>query len=272
MHTFRLDGRPHHVPATWAEVTPAQFFAAAPPLGTDSVAARVAVLRAWCPQLRPKDLRRLTPDQLWDVASLVGWAWSQEIDTSGVTEFTHRGLTYCLPEPHLLDAEVIEYAMARIYFQQFAHPQRPQSAALDQLVATLCRPQRADYKKVSTDPLWDGMRRERYNAKLAEVRAEALADAPVGVKIVVLHHFLAAQRFIHRNYKEVFKKAEAPTGPAAARPRHSDGTELLELLASLAERGLYGTYEHVAHTSLHTILFNLAREARQRRAAEKSTA
>jgi hypothetical protein len=71
----------------------------------------------------------------------------------------------------------------------------------------------------------------------------------------------------------VFKKAEAPTGPAAARPpRGSDGTELLELLASLAERGLYGPYEQVAHTSLHTILFNLAREARHRRAAEKSTA
>jgi hypothetical protein len=272
MYTFRLDGRPHHVPATWAEVKPAQFFAAAPHLATDSVAARVAVLRAWCPQLRPKDLRRLTPDQLWDVASLVGWAWQQEIDTTGVTEFRHRGIPYALPEPQLLDAEVIEYAVAQIYFHQFAHPQRPQAAALDQLVATLCRPLRADLQHVQRDPLWDGMRRERYNAKLAEGRAVELADAPLGVKIVVLHHFLAAQRFIHRNYKEVFKKAEAPTGPAPAKPRGSDGTELLELLASLAERGLYGTYEQTAHTSLHTVLFNLAREARHRRAAEKSTA
>ena len=70
----------------------------------------------------------------------------------------------------------------------------------------------------------------------------------------------------------MFKKPEAPTGPAPARPRGSDGTELLELIATLAERGLYGPYEQTAHTSLHTILFNLAREARQRRAAEKSTA
>lgn len=271
MVTFRLDGRPHHVPATWAELTPAQFFAAAPHLATDSVAARVAVLRAWCPQLRDKHVRRLTPDQLWDVATLVSWAWGKELDTAGVTEFTHRGTTYALPEPQLLDAEVIEYAMAQIFFHQFAHPQRPQPAALDQLVATLCRPLRADLKHVQRDPLWDGMRRERYNAKLAEGRALELADAPLGVKIVVLHHFLAAQRFIHRHYKEVFKKAEAPTGPAAARPR-GDGTELLELLATLAERGLYGTYEQVAHTSLHTILFNLAREARHRRAAEKDNA
>ena len=115
------------------------------------------------------------------------------------------------------------------------------------------------------------MRRERYNAKLAELWAVELADAPLGVKIVVLHHFLAAQRFIHRNYKEVFKKAEVPTRPAAARSaRGSDGTELLELLADLAERGLYGTYDQVTHTQLHTVLFNLAKQARSRRAAEKN--
>lgn len=274
MQTFRLDGRPHRVPENWAELTPAQFFAAAPHLGTDSLAGRLAVLRAWCPGLRPKDIRRLTPDQLWDVGTLTAWVWKQELDTAGVTEFSHRGTTYCLPEPQLRDAEVIEYAMARIYFQQFAHPQRPQPAALDELVATLCRPLRTDLKKVSRDPAWDGQRRERYNAKLTEGRAKELADAPLGVKIVVLHHFLAAQRFIHRAYKEVFKPVEQPTGPAAAqaKPRHSDGTELLELLADLAERGLYGTYEQVAHTSLHTILFNLAREARHRRAAEKDNA
>ncbi|MDO7885376.1 hypothetical protein [Hymenobacter cheonanensis] len=274
MQTFRLDGRPHPVPEAWAELTPAQLFAAAPQLGSESLAARLAVLRAWCPQLKDKHVRRLTADQLWDVCTLVAWVWRQPLDTTGVREFTHRGRAYELPSPNLLDAVAIEYAMATIYFQQFAHPQRPQAAALDQLVATLCRPLRADLAQVAQDPAWDGFRREKYNAKLAEGRAQELADAPLGVKIVVLHHFLAAQRFIHSAYKEVFKKAEVPTGPAAAqaKPRHSDGTELLELLASLAERGLYGTYDQVAHTALHTVLFNLAREARQRRAAERENA
>ena len=85
-------------------------------------------------------------------------------------------------------------------------------------MATLCQPLRADLAKVQRDPWWDGMRRERYNAKLAEGRAVELADAPLGVKIVVLYHLLAAQRFIHRNYKEVFKKAEVPPAPGPARP------------------------------------------------------
>jgi hypothetical protein len=274
MQTFRLNGRPHQVPENWAELSPAQFFALAPHLGAESLATRLAVLRAWCPLLRDKDVRRLTGEQLWDVCTLVAWAWRQPLDTSSVREFSHRGRTYQLPSPNLLDAVAIEYAMANIYFQQFAHPQRPHALALDQLVATLCRPLRADLHKVEQDPEWDGFTREKYNAKLAEGRAGELADAPLGVKIVVLHHFLAAQTFIHAAYKEVFRKAEALTGPAAAnaKPRHSDGTEFLELLAGLAERGLYGTYDQVAHTSLHTVLFNLAREARQRRAAERENA
>lgn len=270
MLTFRLASRAHQVPENWAELTPQQFFAAAPHLATDSVAARVAVLRAWCPKLRDKDVRQLTPDQLWDMASYVGWAWSQGLDTTGIREFTHRGRTYQLPEPNLLDAVAIEYAMAQVYYQRFAHPQRPQLAALDQLVATLCRPLREGLAALQEDPAWDGQRRERYHAKLADARAQELADAPLGVKIVVLHHFLHAQRFIHRAYRDLFKRVEPGPGGKAVKP--SDGTEMLELLAEVAEVGLYGTYEQVAHTALHTILFNLAAKARRRREAEKENA
>jgi hypothetical protein len=272
MRTFRLDSRPYQVPDSWAELTPAQFFAAAPHLGQDTVAGRHAVLRAWCPKLRDKDVRRLTAEQLWDLLDLVAWAWRTELDTQGVTEFTHRGRTYCLPEPLLKDAVVVEYAMGLVHFHQFAHSTKPQVAALDQLVATLCRPLHADIAALQEDPEWNGQRREKYNGKLAEARAQELADAPLGVKIVVLHHFLAAQRFIHAAYKDLFKKVEpaAPAGPGKpAPPRQGDGTEMLELLADVAERGVYGTYEQAAQTQLHTVLFNLAKQARRRRAAER---
>lgn len=272
MKAFRLDGRPYQVATSWAELTPAQFFAAAPHLSQDTVAGRHVVLRAWCPQLRDQDVRRLTADQLWELLDLVRWAWRTELDTQRVSEFAHRGRTYHLPEPLLKDAVAVEYAMATVFFHQFAHPKRPQPAALDQLVATLCRPLRADLATLQELPEWDGQRREKYNGKLAEARAKELADAPLGVKIVVLHHFLAAQRFIHQAYKDLFKKAEPapenPGQPAAPKPI-SDGTELLELLADLAERGLYGTYDQVTHTQLHTVLFNLAKQARRRREAER---
>ena len=270
MRTFRLNNKPHQVAQTWAELTAAQLLAIAPHLREDSGPARLHVLRALCPGVPVRLLRKLTDDQLLELLELVGWLWQQEPDYRTVTEFTHQGRTYRLPEPNLLDAVTIEYAMAALFFHQFARPKQPQLTALDSLVATLCRPLRPALAQLQRDPAWDGQARERYNGKIAEARAREFATLPVGVKIVVLHHFLAAQRFIHAAYKDLFKKSEqvAPDAPPA--PPRGDGTEFLELVATLAEQGIYGTYEQVTHTSLHTVLFNLAKQARRRREAERN--
>jgi hypothetical protein len=266
MIRFRLNGRPDTLPATWAEVTPAQLQVAAPHLAHDSVAARLAVVRAWCPKVRPKDVRRLTADQLWDLCAQVGWAW--QLEGAALTQFAHRGRTYLLPEPQLLDAVLVEYALASVYFHQFAKPQAPQLTALDQLVATLCRPVAVGVDE--NDPQWDGQYREKYNAKLAEARARELADLPIALKMVVLHRFLDAERFIHRAYADLFKKPEpAGEGPAPKAKPTGDGTQVLEVLADLAEQGTYGTYEQASYTRLHTVFFNLAKKARRRREDEK---
>ena len=268
MIRFRLDGRPHFVPEGWSELTGRQLLAAAPHLVADTVAARLAVVRAWCPKVRDKDVRKLTADQLWDMCSLVGWAW--RLDAAALPQFEHRGRVYLLPEPQLLDAVLVEYAMASVYFHLFTKPTAPQPQALDQLVATLCRPAAAGLDE--NDPNWDGQRRERYNSKLAEARALELVDLPLAVKVVVLHQFLAAERFIHRAYADLYKKPEpAGEGPAPKPRPTSDGTQALETLADLAERGTYGTYEQAGFTRLHTVFFNLAKQARRRREAERES-
>ena len=268
MIRFRLDDRPHFLPEGWGELTGPQLLAAAPYLTTDSVAARLAVVRAWCPKLRDRDVRKLTPDQLWDVLCLVGWAW--QLEESALTQFAHRGRVYLLPEPQLLDAVLVEYALASVYFHLFAKPKAPQPQALDQLVATLCRPAAAGIDE--NDPQWDGQRREKYNAKLAEARAKELADLPLALKVVVLHRFLAAERFIHRAYADLYKKPEpAGEGPAPKPRPTGDGTQALEVLADLAEQGTYGTYEQASYTRLHTVFFNLAKKARRRREAERDS-
>lgn len=270
MIRFRLDGRPHFVPDGWGEATNAQLLAAAPHLATDSVAARLAVVRAWCPKLRDRDVRKLTADQLWDVCALVGWAW--KLEGAAITQFEHRGRTYLLPEVNLLDAVLVEYALASVYFHLFAKPKAPQLSALDQLVATLCRPAAVGIDE--NDPAWDGQRREKYNAKLAEARALELADLPIALKMVVLHRFLEAERFIHRAYADLFKKQEpvvAGDEPAPKPKPTGDGTQVLEVLADLAEQGTYGTYEQTSFTRLHTVFFNLAKKARRRREEERNS-
>jgi hypothetical protein len=266
MIRFRLNGRPDTLPETWAEVTAAQLRAAAPHLTHDSVAARLAVVQAWCPKLRPKDVRRLTPDQLWDLCAQVGWAW--RLEGAALSQFEHRDRTYLLPEPRLLDVVLVEYALASVYFHLFAKPKSPQLSALDSLVATLCRPAVPGLDE--NNPAWDGQRREKYNAKLAEARALELADLPIALKMVVLHRFLDAERFIHQAYADLFKKAEpAGEGPVPKARPAGDGTQVLEVLADLAEQGTYGTYEQASYTRVHTVFFNLAKKARRRREEER---
>ena len=86
----------------------------------------------------------------------------------------------------------------------------------------------------------------------------------------MLHRFLDAERFIHQAYADLFTKAApADEGPAAKPKPTGDGTQVLEVLADLAEQGTYGTYEQTSYTRLHTIFFNLAKKARRRREAEK---
>ncbi|MDB5270082.1 MAG: hypothetical protein JWP58_3122 [Hymenobacter sp.] len=267
MIRFRLNDRLHSLPEAWPELTAGQLLAAAPYLVADTVANRLAVVRAWCPKVRDREVRKLTPDQLWDLCAQVGWAW--KLEGAALTHFEHRGRTYLLPEPNLTDAVLVEYAMASVYFHLFARPKAPQAQALDQLVATLCRPAAAGVDE--NDPAWDGQRREKYNSKLAEARALELVDLPLALKMVVLHRFLAAERFIHRNYADLYQKPQKPVGPDAKPAPTGDGTQVLEIVADLAETGTYGTYEQVSFTRLHTVYFNLAKKARRRRAEAKDS-
>jgi hypothetical protein len=265
---FRLNDQPYQVPQAWAELTERQVLAVVPFLYADpgSAKVRLVVLQLLCPVLA-RLLGWLTAEQLRELLPLVDWVWQQELVGTAVTSFTHRGRTYLLPAPRLEDAVLLEYALASRHFAQFAHPTRPNPKKLDDLVAALCRPQRADLDE--SDPAWDGQRRERFNAKLAEARAKELADVPEAVKIVVLQMFLAAKRFIHAAYKDLYRQPSTLPAHLQGKAPVSDGSEILELIHVLAQEGTYGTYEATAYTELHTILFNQAKQARRRREQEE---
>jgi len=251
MQTFRLDSIPHQVPGTWAELLPAQFLAASPFLGIDTPGNRYWVLRIWCLELTDEEAYGLTAEQLWDLTQLVGWAYTKELDTGGVTEFTHGGRTYRLPLPQLGDTTAVEYGIALVYFRRFAHLKHPQplelEKVLNQMTAALCRVRRPDWQSVQ-EP-WE----KQFSSEAADGLALELTDAPVGIKLVVMYHFICAQRRLDRAHYGQLVPAD-------------DGMEVLELLASLAADGQHGPYEQLANTGLFTLLSNLAEQARSRRA------
>lgn len=259
--TCKINGQPYQLPTGWAELDAAQVLGAAVParLAGRTPAARLALLAALVkPGIPEKIRRRLTGEQLYELTEALAWVWDAPFAEHVVEYFEYSGRTYRLPRPRLLDAVAIEYGVASIHFAAYLTHGRAES--LDQLVATLCRPPRAGYDP--TDPAADGQARERYNATLAEARALVFADLPLAVKFVVLERFVAAEQFIHATYHQVFTapEARAPTGSRPPGPP-SDGGRFLELVYELAQQGTYGTYEEVAQTDVHTILYNLHRAA-----------
>lgn len=264
MKQFRLNGKPHQLPTTWAELSPRQVVALAPYLivGQDpSAAQRLDVLSILCPALSRKVMRRLSDDDRLELVCLCDWIWSAPMATCPLPGFELQGEEYLLWEPAFENCVAIEYLMAETQFKLFARP-KPAPGALELLLATLCRPRKAGLNE--RDPHWDGDRRERYNSKVAELRAKDFERVPVATKIVVLQYYIASTRAFHERYRELYDRPQ----PGQARPQGSGGFGLLGILDDVATEGVFGTFEQTCYSNVHTLFFHLLkghREAKEQR-------
>lgn len=261
MQQFRLNGKAHALPTSWADLAARQVLALAPYLVAvpTAPADRLAVLRILCPALTAQVLRRMAPEDVLTLVELTGWLWTAPMGKCPLGSFTRRGVEYLLWEPKFENCVAIEYLMAEHYFRQFAQ-RKPVAGALEQLVATLCRPRKAGLNE--RDPLWDGDRRERYNSKIAEARAREMQGVPVATKIVVLQYYVASARAFHAQYQEIYRKPEPGQRP-------SGGFGLLGILDEVAGEGLYGTFEQTCYTNVHTLFFHLLKAHRDAKAQRR---
>lgn len=262
MKQFRLNDQLHQLPTSWDELQERQVLALAPYLvGMPTAAAeQLEVLRILCPALKAKVLRKMAPEDVLTLLELTHWLWSAPMGKCPLSSFTLRGVEYLLWEPAFDNCVAIEYLMAEHYFRQFARKQ-PVAGALEQLVATLCRPRKQGLNE--RDPLWDGDRRERYNSKIAEARSRELKGLPVAIQIVVLQYYVASARAFHERYREIYRK------PEPGQRQSSGGFGLLGILDDVAGEGLYGTFEQTCYTNVHTIFFHLLKAHRDAKAQRR---
>ncbi|HEX8349094.1 MAG TPA: hypothetical protein VF598_03965 [Hymenobacter sp.] len=264
MKQYWLNSKAHQLPQAWSEVNDKQVLQLAPYLHTDvsTPAARLAVLCILQPHLTQKVLRRMSPEDVLALARLTEWVWSAPMDTCPVTEFEHKSVRYLLPEPVFESSSAIEYLMADHHFRQFARKQ-PVAGALEQLLATLCRPEKKDLDVL--DPEWDGDRRQKYNAKVVELRAKELATLPVATKIVVLQYYVASQRAFHARYKELYKQQN--------RNEKKSGADfgLLGVVHDVAREGLFGDFERTCLINVHTLFFHLLKTHREAKEARRES-
>ena len=177
------------------------------------------------------------------------------MDACAVPSFDYNGQTYWLPGPVLDNVVGIEYVSAEHHFKAFAKA-NPTPGALDSLIATICRPAKKGLDE--SDPDWDGDVREKYNSKIAERRAVEFKKLPFPTKQLVLQYFIGADTAFHKRYQELYTTNAGSTagGGRAA----SFGT--LGILDALAVEGVFGTFDQVCFTPVHTLFFHLLKAKR----------
>jgi hypothetical protein len=121
---------------------------------------------------------------------------------------------------------------------------------LDQLVATLYRPERADYDPEAVT--YAGDRRQDFNEHLVQARASRMASLPDHYKHAVLLYYRGCRRLLEQRYEYVFSADN--TSKASA----SGWQDVLHELAGGVHR-----LETTARQGLHNVLREMNRVLRQ---------
>ena len=143
-----------------------------------------------------------------------------------VGAFPSRSKKLYLPAPEFGDTTALELSMAFIHYTLFA---KGDTASLDKLIATLCRP--SEGKREGTDDL-----RIPYTEYGADKMAMQVAHLPMAQ--VMLEEFM-------QNYEDVFG--------SGGKSRYDSGLGMLMVLKSIAQQGHFGTYDAVCQQPVHLL-------------------
>lgn len=270
MKTFWLNNRKCEMPQSWSECTPTQI--------VNGLMAQLKCLAETRPERKAHwqimmiralakapgtMLNLLTGEQVQALLRMCDWAFTSKLKHRPFESFKCNDVEYFLPAENFADTTAVELAMASIYYLQFSSPNRPNTRAGLQLMATLCRPKRRDYEAFRASTDWNGDVREEYNQALAEERVDLFGTLPLGYLIALLQYFEHMHTKFLERYGEVFGSKDDDSDKE---PLYKNGEGWIAILEEVAEIGSHGTFKQVCAENCHTIfLFLKHRTARQER-------
>lgn len=282
MKTIEFAGVPagtkkYQVAENWSELTPEQYrqlimcprIPANPNAGPGSYQTlenEAAACRVWL-GMSPK---------VWATLKLAHWQWGQLRQQSAwlfkttptgrppMNTFVHKGINYHLPADEFTDTTAVELSYANMAYLAFANPEDPDPDALDRLIATLCRPRRADWRKFQRSKDWNGDVREAFNETRMTERAKALNGLDMTLKLVVLDYFERMNNAFLSEYGELF-------GPDK-QPRYGDGRGWVMLLKNVAKEGHFGDFDKVCQTPAHLLFASMLDDLLDNQEAEERNA
>lgn len=192
-----------------------------------------------------KDLTLELP-QWHKLQQIADFAFTEKIVERPFENFVHLDTEYLVFQEGFADTDAVDMAWANMQYLAFVNPDAPNTDALDELIATLCRPRRRDLKAFRESKEWDGDEREVYNGQRVKARAKELKTLSLGLKIAILQYFEAQNSMFLENYAQML-------GDDGREPRYGNGMGWVTMLMSVAEKGTFGNFENVCYQNVHLI-------------------
>jgi hypothetical protein len=256
-----LNDKKYEMPACWEDLTPDTSLAVMSLIysGVPDYALKIRLLRLIFP-IKNGLLKKLDAEQVLKLIRLTHWVWNLPTAAHFTFQFfEHRGVRYITPEANFENGTYAEFVAANIHFLKFSNEAAPDYAALDELVATLCRPAT---KKDTTDPeTWNGDEREVFNSEICRKRALAFGDLPVGIKIATAHYWVRFLEGLSQKYPAIFEQGDGG--------KSDGGLGWVNTLFSVAEDGALGTVKDVERTFFHKVCLYLNKKKKDFDAANK---
>ncbi|MFI1770989.1 hypothetical protein [Thalassobellus citreus] len=174
-----------------------------------------------------------------------------------------NGKTFHGPTDALFNTVYGEYLQVIMHLNEFAVSGSEDS--LNQLIATIYRPQKPNYNKLKHQADFDGDIRIKFNPNLTQNYAQDLAQLPFEVKYAIFLFVASSQHFIaNSNALDIgggntidltllFSQQSNTTQPA-------NSLGMVGTLYSLAETKVFGTVKDVAEQNTYDILAYLVNQ------------
>lgn len=249
MHALKINDSAYHLPATWDEITPAQYRAVSPYLHLrPSAAVRSRVLFALLPRSARRLVRQADGGQIEALSfEALEWLWQpREVGADDdirplVQEFRLRGRSYHLPEHSLNDVTVWEWAHIEHYLDELRlYPSRRRNAHIA-LAAVICRPLRPAHKRDAID--FDGYPRQHFNPELIPRRIAVMQTLPPYVAFAIEDYLLRCKQMIYERYAIMFQGEKT----------QEEGFGWTGVILSIAESGVFGPQQMARGMGLHDV-------------------
>lgn len=233
------------IPKKWEDIPPSVALAIAPEIlkGVESIPAKMKILEALLPSDILPVYATLKPNQIRPLFKQIEWVFSQPFIQPHLDTFTINGIQYHLPRERFLNVSLIEYSYATKFYKDLGETNNYN--AINKLIASLCRPSKADLDIAAND--YDGDPREKFNPQLIDQRAALMDNLSTEFKAYFILFFNYCSEHIVKQFKPLFEGNQKDT---------EGGVNFgwLGVIYGLADAGVFGNFESTQFTNIYTAL------------------